>query len=74
MSKGALMDIGQIGGRVWRGKCASHPDDLGAFKEARRQYGNFQDISKAAAKLKGENAVQGTIPCLPVPLSSSQHR
>jgi hypothetical protein len=41
---------------------ANNPADLGAFREARRSYGNFQDISKAASKLTGENAVQGTIP------------
>jgi hypothetical protein len=45
-----------------RSIAANNPDDLGAFMEVRRQYGNFQDISKAASKLTGENAVAGTIP------------
>jgi hypothetical protein len=45
-----------------RSIAANNPDDLGAFKEVRRQYGNFQDISKAASKLTGENVVAGTIP------------
>jgi hypothetical protein len=39
-----------------------NPDDLGAFREARRVYGNFQDVSRAASKLTGENAVAGSIP------------
>jgi hypothetical protein len=45
-----------------RSMAANNPDDLGAFRQVRRQYGNLQDISKAAAPLTGEDAVQGTIP------------
>jgi hypothetical protein len=54
--QGALEDA------MERSIAANNPDDLGAFMEVRRQYGNFQDISKAASKLTGENAVAGTIP------------
>lgn len=41
-----------------RSIAANNPSDLGAFKEARREYGNFQDVSKAAAK---STDVEGTI-------------
>jgi hypothetical protein len=59
----AYRDIqGALDDAIERSIAANNPDDLGAFKEVRRQYGNFQDISKAASKLTGENAVAGTIP------------
>jgi hypothetical protein len=59
----AYRDIqGALDNAMERSIAANNPDDLGAFREARRVYGNFQDISRAASKLTGENAVAGSIP------------
>jgi hypothetical protein len=56
-----VVSISALDDAMERSIALRNPDDLGAFREARRVYGNFQDVSRAASKLTGENAVQGSI-------------
>jgi hypothetical protein len=59
----AYRDVqGALDDAMERSIALRNPADLSAFREARRVYGNFQDVSRAASKLTGENAVAGSIP------------
>lgn len=40
---------------------ANNPGDTGLLQDARRSYGNYMDVAKAASKLKGADAAQGNL-------------